>query len=597
MIKKIYKYVKITIRSAPFFFLGNLLFICIHRLLQLGMDLSLKFATDSILSAGTLKEIVFPFVLFFITMMFGGNTGNMNKLFITMYTKNANKIFNKLFMLFAYKAKQDRYYDSKFYNEYEFVKKHINNTSNVTVIIFNNLLSAVVSVVITVSAITIFNPIILLFILILSVLMIVINYYIVQKKMQIEKEYIIEERKADYYSTLLSDKRHAKELRIFALNNTFLKKWENSFIKFTKGKYDFQQKSTLLADLPGLVEQIFSSVLILIFLYETMQGNIEVGTFVLLYRMMWRLTYGISDIIQILSSNILQEYKYIEKYDEVVGDTDVCEVQKRKNSPQEKNVVCPTEDFEVLEAKGICYSYPLQEGRAVDNVDFKIHKGELVAILGYNGSGKSTLTKILCGLLEDYEGDIFLNGRNYKTLSNEEIYPYFGFGFQDFTRYSFSLRDNIAIGCIEKYNDTQEIQNAVEKGNIQEIINKLPDGINTILGKEYSKEGQDLSIGQWQRIILARSYMGKPPLLILDEPTASIDPLEEMRMLKDFRNILEGNTAILVSHRIGFARICDRICIMDHGKIVEEGTHDSLLQKQGYYYHLYCSQKELYEEL
>ncbi|MEG0084875.1 MAG: ABC transporter ATP-binding protein, partial [Niameybacter sp.] len=135
----------------------------------------------------------------------------------------------------------------------------------------------------------------------------------------------------------------------------------------------------------------------------------------------------------------------------------------------------------------------------------------------------------------------------------------------------------------------------IQKGNLESIIDHLPNGLYTLLGKEYSKEGQDLSGGQWQRIILSRAYMGEPDLLILDEPTASIDPLEEMRLLGQFKNIVQGKTALLISHRIGFARMADRICIMENGHIVEDGTHDTLLQLKGNYYTLFMAQQELYK--
>lgn len=149
---------------------------------------------------------------------------------------------------------------------------------------------------------------------------------------------------------------------------------------------------------------------------------------------------------------------------------------------------------------------------------------------------------------------------------------------------------------VESFDDENQINKAIEKGNLQEVIKKLPKGMDTILGKEYDKDGEDLSGGQWQRVILSRAYMGEPDVLILDEPTAAIDPIEEMRMLNQFKDIVKDKTALLISHRIGFARMSSRISIMDSGKIIESGTHEELLKLKGKYYELFTSQEELYKD-
>ena len=587
MWKIIWKYTKIIVQSSPIFFAGYLLFVAFCQLMQFGMSFSLAWASDAVLKVDNFRGIAVPFLLFFVTMMLGGNTGNMNQWLTAKYTQKAKNIFKKQFMYFAYQKKQDAYYDSAFYDHYEFVKKHIDETTQVTVKIFNNLLSSVIGIAITIGTLTFFHPMILGVLLFISIIMLVINGYIIRKKLEIEKNYTEEERKAEYYSSLMSDKKHAKELRIFAMGNFLEKKWENSYKKFAGKQCEFLQKTLVLSGIPQVLQELLSGVLILFFLKETMKGKLTVGAFVLLYNMMWGLTWRISNMIEIVSKDLAESYQYMAKYEELIGETEA----------QEQNSSKKIQPFEKLEAKNLSYAYPQQEGKAVDSINFSIRKGEIVAILGYNGSGKSTLSKLLCGLLEDYEGEVLFNGKNIREMDSETLYANFGIGFQDFTRYSISLKENVAIGCIEKQEDEAEIQKAIKKGNLEELIEKLPMGIKTILGKEYAKEGEDLSGGQWQRIILSRAYMGNPPILILDEPTASIDPLGEMRMLQNFREILEGKTAILISHRIGLARMCDRICLIEKGKIVEEGTHEELLKKEGAYAEIYHSQKTLYEEM
>ena len=252
-------------------------------------------------------------------------------------------------------------------------------------------------------------------------------------------------------------------------------------------------------------------------------------------------------------------------------------------------------DFKSLSLDNVNYKYPSKTSNAVNDINLKINRGEIISILGYNGSGKTTTCKLLSGVLSPTSGKVLFNDQDVEELDKKEYYKYFGIGFQDFAKYSLSLKDNIGFGRIEDLENTDALNSAIEKTNLSNIIEKLPNGVDTNLGKEYDKDGQDLSGGQWQRIILARAYMGSPEILILDEPTASIDPFEEERMLDEFRYALEGKTAILISHRISFARLADRIVMMKDGMIIEEGSHLELLKKKGYYYDLFTSQQLLYK--
>lgn len=598
MTKHLLRYIKVSIISSPIWFVLSILMIIIFRLAQLGMDYSLKYVTDILVNAqvNQSKYILYAFIIFFLLMCIGGNTGNFTNLMDTLYTNKAKKLFSKYFMFRAYEEKQDRFYDNQFYDNYEFVKKNIDNTTKINSILFNKLFSQIVSVIISVISIAYFSPYILLLISVVSIMVVFINRFIVKKRIEIDEKYMNDERRVQYFSSLLSDKAHAKELRIFMLKNYFWSQWNKSFRKYSEQKYQFEKKAMLLSNMPGFIEKLLSTVLVLYFLYAVSSKEIQVGDFVFLYRIMWRLTWGITGVIGLLTSDFAQSYAYIKKYDTYVDRFQMKKVKDMQpNSSREEKTLIYGE-FSEMTLNHVTYSYPAQEGRAVDDVSFHIKKGEVVSILGYNGSGKSTLSKLMCGLLENYNGSIKINGYDISDMSREDVYQYFGIGFQDFTKYSISLKDNVGIGMIEKITEKDKIEKAIKKGNLQSIIDRLPKGENTILSKEYDSEGQDLSGGQWQRVILSRAYMGEPEIMILDEPTASVDPIEEMRMLSHFKDIVQGKTALLISHRIGFARLSNRICMMDKGHIIEIGTHEELLARRGRYYDLYMSQKHLYEE-
>jgi len=412
--------------------------------------------------------------------------------------------------------------------------------------------------------------------------------------MALNEEYINAERQGNYYRDLLSSRNHAKELRIFRLQNKFLQNWDKWYKEYTISKYKFEVKATILSNISSIIQLIMTYGLTVYFLYLVYTQKLAIGDFVFLNSIMWFLTFSIGNIINILSKDLAENYQYTEKYENFTGKASLAMLKNISEATLKINN--DNEEFESLTFENVGYKYPHGEKDAVKNLNFTMKKGEIISILGYNGSGKSTFSKLMCGLLEDYTGAIKLNGKDIKSYDKESLYRYFGIGFQDFTKYSISLKENVAVGMVESFNDENHINKAIEKGNLQEVIKKLPGGMDTILGKEYDKAGEDLSGGQWQRVILSRAYMGEPNVLILDEPTAAIDPIEEMRMLNQFKDIVKDKTALLISHRIGFARMSSRICIMDGGQIIESGTHEELLSLRGKYYELFTSQEQLYKE-
>ena len=599
VLKKILNFCKISIVSAPMFFVLNLTTLFIIALAKIGMSYSFKMATDTILHYKSIQEtsfkVVIPILFFFLMICIGGNTINFEDMMINAYTKKSKKLFSKFFMYKSYNTKQDNFYKTSFYDNYEFVRNNMDNTTKITVTVFNKFTIAVFRLMLSVLAISCFDSLVLICVFILSLILVFINKYVVKKRMNLNKEYVNEERTANYYRELLSSRKYAKEIRIFNLQNKFLNKWDDSYKNYTVSKYKFEVKATILTNITNFIEAFMTYGLTVYFLYLVYYGTIDVGEFVFLNSIMWSLTSNIKSIVDILSKDLMDNYQYVEKYENFTGKISL---DALKNISSDHNL--KTDDiegkFESLTFENVSYKYPNGNKDAVEKLNFSLNKGEVVSVLGYNGSGKSTFSKLMCGLLEDYKGIIKLNGKDIRNYDKESLYRYFGIGFQDFTKYSISLKENVQVGMIEKLNDENSFNSAIEKGNLKEVINKLPSGINTILGKEYDSRGQDLSLGQWQRVILSRAYMGSKEVLILDEPTASIDPIEEMRMLNQFKDIVKNKTALLISHRIGFARMSSRICIMDNGKIVESGTHEELLKLKGKYYELFNSQQEIYKE-
>lgn len=587
--KMLIKYCFNSIKLNPIYWGINFAIIIIIAFARFGITYSFKWMPDTALWAfegGKINiNIVLPVAFLFCMLCIGSNTANINNYLELLCTSSSKKIYTKIFQKNSYQEKQDTFYKKEFYDNYEFVKKNLNNTSKIAFTIFNKLFSAGIQLLLTITAITVFNLSVLVFIVFIAVIMYFVNGYIVRERVEINKKTVNKERKSDYYTMLLGEKKYAKELRVYNLSLPFLEKWESYFLQFMDEKIRFENKSLFLSLIPDIIQKVLSGILTVYFLRLVSLNKMSIGDFTFLFGMMMTLMAESNKIIQIITGDLPENIEYIERFDEFIKNT-------RKNTNDAREGVS---EFDEIKLKSVSYKYPNQKGYALKSANFSLRKGEVISILGYNGSGKTTLSKVLCGLLEDYEGEIILNGKNLKDLNQEDVFRLFGVGFQEFTRYSLTMKENVGVGKIEYISNSDKILQACKKGGADTIIDKLPNGLDSILGKEYDSNGTELSRGEWQKIVLSRAYMGNSEILILDEPTASVDPIQEMELLANFRNNIENKTAILISHRIGFAKLADRIYFMENGEIIESGSHEQLLQTKGRYYELYENQKMIYE--
>ena len=236
------------------------------------------------------------------------------------------------------------------------------------------------------------------------------------------------------------------------------------------------------------------------------------------------------------------------------------------------------------------------DGRvALSNISFRLNAGETVAIVGENGAGKSTLVKLLARLYDPTKGNIFVDDENLKDLNIEQWREQIGVVFQDFCRYDLSIGENIALGDTSAMDDLEKLKCASEKSEILAKVEKLPEGYETLLGKKFN--GTELSGGEWQKIAIARAFVREKEaqIMILDEPTAALDPRSEYEIYSSFAELVKGKTAILVTHRLASVRLADRILVLKAGKLVEMGTHEELLQQNGEYATLWNMQAEHYK--
>ena len=319
---------------------------------------------------------------------------------------------------------------------------------------------------------------------------------------------------------------------------------------------------------------------------KALYGAITIGSIVQYAGSISQFMTGNKEFLSSFNS-ILNNNQYIEQYIDFLNIKD----EKRKGTlPVEKR----NDDEYEIEFKNVSFKYPETEDYALKNVSLKLNIGERLAIVGMNGSGKTTFIKLLCRLYDPTEGEILLNGINIKKYNYTEYISLFSIVFQDFKLFSFSLGQNVAADV--NYHE-EAVTDILDEVGFDKRLEHMKDGVKTSLYKDFDESGVEISGGEAQKIALARALYKNAPIIILDEPTAALDPVSEFEIYKRFNEIVGTKTAFYISHRLSSCRFCNEIAVFNKGSLVQKGTHHKLLEDvKGKYYELWNSQAKYYNE-
>ena len=402
-----------------------------------------------------------------------------------------------------------------------------------------------------------------------------------------------ERRIMDYFNRLMTVDTYNKEIKLFTLGDFFITQFKRIANKLYNEDKEIIVRRYLINFLWSALTGIANSA---IYLYVALQvvlslGRISLGSLTRYTQAAIQAGQSFQGLLSGISSTY-ESNLYINTLFEFL------EYKPVIVSPPEPQPIAPEREKRGLdvEFRNVSFTYPGKDAEtqaALKNVSFTIAAGEAIALVGRNGAGKTTIVKLLTRLYDPDEGEILIGGRNIKEYDLEELRGHVGVIFQDYVTYYLSARENIGVGRIGDIENEELVTSAARKSGANAVIEGLPEGYDTMLGRWFNK-GTQLSGGEWQKIALARAFMRDAGILILDEPTSSLDARAEYEVFTHFRTLTGGKTAIFVSHRFSTVRLADRIFVLEHGKIIESGSHAELMQLDGHYAELFNLQAEAY---
>jgi ATP-binding cassette, subfamily B, bacterial len=393
------------------------------------------------------------------------------------------------------------------------------------------------------------------------------------------------ERRSWYYHLMLTDVDHAKEVRLYGLGPFLMGRYRHIREELRAARLALS-RSRAGWDLGAqafMTVAIFGSFAFIAFM--ALQGTITPGDMVM-YFMGFQMCIGYTQNILGGMNSLYEDQLFLRNL------FAFADLRPRLQAPDHP-LPLPASISHEVRLENITFTYPGKEAPALEDISLTLHKGEVIALVGENGAGKSTLIKLFCRLYEPDHGKMTVDGHDLAKADPEDWQKRIGVLFQDYVHYHLTARENIGLAQVVRMANYGGVERAAKQADAHDAITRLPDGYQTTLGRFFDG-GQELSTGEWQKVALARAFFRRSEIVILDEPASSLDALAEAEIFGKFKSIIEGRSAILISHRFSTVMMADHIYVMDQGRIVEHGNHSELVAKHGLYATMFRAQADPY---
>ncbi len=427
------------------------------------------------------------------------------------------------------------------------------------------------------------NPLLLLLFIALVLASSYVESRVQRKQAEMQITMLALNRRTMYYSEVLEDFSYGKEIRI---NNLGAWLMDREMEHWNKG-YELYKKNNALGIKSGvynsfasLIQQIISYTYLVA---QVIDHHITIGDFSMYVGGVAAFSGAMRGVMQ----NIVEVSEYRKYYDAIEEYISIpAKMRDNKRLPV-------TDNKHVIEFRNVSFTYPGQSGYALRNINITLAHGKKLSVVGENGAGKTTFVKLLCRIYDPDEGAIFLDGVDIRDVDYEQYMSLFSAVFQDYKLYALSLKDNVALAASDSVNDA-EVEVILQRAGFGDKLKELPKGVQTLVYRNFDGEGFEPSGGEGQKIAIARALFKNAPIVILDEPTAALDPRAENDIYQHFNDLVAEKTAVYISHRLSSARFCDAIAVFNNGQIVEYGTHNELMKNGKGYAELFNMQAKYY---
>ena len=545
------------------------------------------------LAIGTLeqfgKDAVKPLVIVLLVYLaIAGLCGFMNN-YLTQVISAENMRIRLRYIIRCIEKIQNMDYknveDSTFWEKYDKAMNAGNNNTEGIEGLYNHL-AKLPAMTITLIGMCVIGMTLSPFVVLALVLHVIVIMWVSAKVHDLEyskkQEIAKASRRMRYFRNTTQDFTFGKDIRIFDLRQRILDNYKSEINAYVAVKRMLANNKFLLGG-ASLLTLLLTNVVMYGILIEKTYNGMPISSFTMYVALITSLMALMIEYGEYMTF-IRNEGEYVYDYFRLI---DAPLITEGEQSPEIDGQVEIVFDH-------VTFRYPNTDVDIYKDFSFTIHKGERLAIVGINGAGKSTLVKLICGLYEPNEGHIYINGIDIREWNKQALYNLYSTVFQDFNILAFTLRENVT--CKKENSDDDKVREVLERVGLGKKLSSLDKGLDQMMLKVIDEQGTDFSGGERQKLAIARALYKDAPMIIMDEPTAALDALAEAEIYESFSSLVEGKTAIYISHRLASTKFCDKIALFDKDGVKEYGTHEELMEKQGLYYAMFVVQGKYYQE-